>query len=311
MKNNRIVIALCAGILLFSCQETDENVVPNQQQAEDGIIYRDMNFPTFKVNVGSENARLNGETEEIQLVMAEFITAPGSSEMGRTVIFNNKGSKQMDFHFNPDRKILGTSAMSYYIDQTRPAFSLSVGESTSAIENAAMTWEGVSCSELGLYNVPSELDSYGFIAWLYGFPSIPEAVADIENLGFMPAEFFDILAPGGSNYILAVTYTFRFIGEPDLNGDGKIDSALKEIYYNANFNWAVDGNHIDLETVALHEMGHGFDQTHFGTGFIKQNGEIQFSPRAVMNASYSGIQQDIYRTDNAGHCSIWATWPMK
>jgi hypothetical protein len=31
----------------------------------------------------------------------------------------------------------------------------------------------------------------------------------------------------------------------------------------------------------------------------------------VMNAAYSGIQTSIEKTDNAGHCSNWASWPNK
>ncbi|MBN3519213.1 hypothetical protein JYB62_04295 [Algoriphagus lutimaris] len=311
MKNSKILIGLCSGLILFGCQNLDETNDLGQQKLADEIVYSDLKVPTMKVNVKSENARIAGEELEVKLMKAEFITAPGSEQMGRTVIFDNKGSKQMNFHFNPDRKIFGTSDMSYYIDEARSSSTISTSDATGALENAARTWEEVSCSEMGMYRTPIEADPYGIVAFLFGFPSIPDVVADVSNLGFMPAEFFDLLAPGGSNFILAVTFTFSYGGEPDLNGDGKIDSALKEIYYNDNFPWAADGGQIDLETVALHEMGHGFDQAHFGTGFIKKNGEFQFSPRAVMNASYSGIQHEIYRTDNAGHCGIWATWPSK
>ena len=75
--------------------------------------------------------------------------------------------------------------------------------------------------------------------------------------------------------------------------------------------YAVLSLHFDIETVALHEAGHGLSQGHFGKKFrTDKNGKIHFSPRAVMNASYSGIQTEILKTDNAGHCSIWANWPQ-
>jgi hypothetical protein len=38
-------------------------------------------------------------------------------------------------------------------------------------------------------------------------------------------------------------------------------------------------------------------------------GKIHFSPCAVMNAAYSGVQTHIRTTDKAGHCSNWANWP--
>lgn len=126
----------------------------------------------------------------------------------------------------------------------------------------------------------------------------------------MVGSFFDMLAAGGSEFILGVTFTFVLEDEDgnliDTNQDGRLDVALREIYYNDNFPWSDDGTGIDVETVALHEMGHGLSQAHFGKGFIKKNGDIQFAPRAVMNATYLGIQTSISGTDLGGHCSNWA-----
>lgn len=104
----------------------------------------------------------------------------------------------------------------------------------------------------------------------------------------------------------------------DDDNNGKYDVWFREIYYNDEFSWAVDGDHIDVETVALHEAGHGLSQGHFGKGFRsgnydtgspKGNFKFHFAPRAVMNASYTGIQTTIGKTDKAGNCSIWAEWP--
>ena len=56
----------------------------------------------------------------------------------------------------------------------------------------------------------------------------------------------------------------------------------------------------------------GLSQAHFGKLFrTDANGKLHFTPRAVMNAGYTGIQQQIGKTDNAGHCSNWANWPNK
>ena len=53
-------------------------------------------------------------------------------------------------------------------------------------------------------------------------------------------------------------------------------------------------------------------RAHFGKLFrTDANGKLHFTPRAVMNAGYTGIQQQIGKTDNAGHCSNWANWPNK
>jgi len=128
----------------------------------------------------------------------------------------------------------------------------------------------------------------------------------------MPAAFFDAIATGGSAFILGVTYTIIFIddvGNPtDLDNNGKADVAFRETYYNDTFAWRI-GSTYDVETIALHEAGHGLSQAHFGTAFRDVgSGKLHFSPRAVMNAAYSGIQTSIDQTDNAGHCSNWASW---
>ena len=86
-------------------------------------------------------------------------------------------------------------------------------------------------------------------------------------------------------------------------------SIFSEVLYNGRFSWNINGN-VDVQTIALHESGHGLNQGHFGKAFLtNSNGKIHFAPRAVMNAAYSGIQQDLTGTDNGGHCGIWASWP--
>ena len=65
-----------------------------------------------------------------------------------------------------------------------------------------------------------------------------------------------------------------------------------------------------METVALHETGHGLSQGHFGKAFVtNSNGKLHFAPLAVMNAGYTGVQQSLAGTDNWGHCSMWGSWP--
>lgn len=317
MKINRLLIVLCSGVLLFGCQDLDQTDQFSDQSIESEIIYRDLGLPSFEVKSLNENARLVPSKYRAKLYMAEYISAPGSQEMGGTVIFDDKGSKRLSIDFSPFEKLYGTPDMSYYVDEFRASSSIDVPTATAAIDKAAQTWDEVSCSDLGMNKIPAIPVPIGIVAASFGFPSSPGVIADVENLGFMPAEFFDLVAPGGSNFILGVTFTLIWEDEEgnplDSNGDGKIDAAVREIYYNDNYPWAADGSNtsIDLETVALHEMGHGLSQAHFGKGFIKNNGEIQFSPRAVMNASYSGVQLEIGKTDNAGHCSIWANWPNK
>jgi hypothetical protein len=112
-----------------------------------------------------------------------------------------------------------------------------------------------------------------------------------------------------------VTFTFGFTDDDgnftDINNDRKLDCAFREIYYDPSWNWADDGvSNIDVESVAVHELGHGLSQGHFGQVFIQNTGYLQVAPRAVMNALYTGPYRVLQGTDNGGHCSIWAEWPQ-
>lgn len=322
MKKNIYPLALALTLGIFSCQ-SDE--IQNDMQLEefiDGhqVVYSDLKFDPLPINFADNSARLNSDfPSEMVLVSASYVTSPESNEMGRTVFFTDRGNKQLDFDWVPNLRFLGEteiSDISYYIDRVRPASpsGLSIDETDAAIESAISTWQNASCSEMGLNRVSNFPDAIGAVAAIRGFGGIAAYVADINHAGWMPGAFFDFLAPGGSGFILGVTFTFAFRDSDgnfvDTNSDGKFDVALREIYYNNNFPWGI-GSRIDVETVALHETGHGLSQAHFGSAFRKANFGIQFNPRAVMNATYSGVQRDLAGTDLAGHCSIWGNWPNK
>ena len=57
---------------------------------------------------------------------------------------------------------------------------------------------------------------------------------------------------------VGVAFTFGFTDSggafTDIDGNGKLDTAFREIYYDPSFSWADDGSsNVDVETVALHE----------------------------------------------------------
>ncbi|MCH7860473.1 MAG: hypothetical protein IH998_02015 [Proteobacteria bacterium] len=142
--------------------------------------------------------------------------------------------------------------------------------------------------------------------FLLGGGGGPFPAADIVHAGFGTIVDPIFLPPP----IIAAAFTFIFLPPTDIDNNGKIDVALREIYYTFNFPWGINTNFpIDVETIALHEAGHGLSQAHFGTLFqTDKNGKFHFSPRAVMNAGYTGVQQQLARTDEGGHCSNWASW---
>jgi hypothetical protein len=290
----------------MACQ--NEDTTQNFKLVDDAPIF--MELPA-----AGSSGRLASEGN-YAVLSAEYITSGESEQVGRTVYFNNVGNKQLTADFVPGTALDGTDDVSFYVDQNRPSADLPVAATTAAIESAMQTWDGVTCSELGMYQVPSNpAITTGFISAILGFGGSFNYTADVVHAGWLPAVFFNAIAPNGSTYILGVTFTIIYTdgdGNPtDIDNNRKADVAWREIYYNDAFTWRI-GNHYDVETIALHEAGHGLSQGHFGKAFADAgSGKLHFAPRAVMNAAYSGIQTSINQTDNAGHCSIWASWPSK
>ena len=76
---------------------------------------------------------------------------------------------------------------------------------------------------------------------------------------------------------------------------------------------------VDLESVALHEMGHGLSQGHFGEGFFQDRNkdgivpnapnEVITAPSAIMNAAHTVAHRTVTGSDKGGHCSNWGSWP--
>ena len=312
MKTLKIAVFAACSMLFVTCKES------SIEKGEMAANNSKLNLESKSLLMSLDNSpRLlaNSSGKKVALYMAEFITAGNGNELGRTVFFNNRGNKQLNADFVPGLFLDGTNNISYYVDNKRPSNDLTSTVTENAIDRAMNTWDGVKCSNLGMTKVPfNNAISTGFVAAILGFPGSLTYTADVVHAGWMPAPFFDFLAPGGRNFILGVTFTIIFIdgdGNPlDSDNNNKLDVAFREIYYNDNFGWN-DGSTFDVETVALHESGHGLSQAHFGTAFRSANNKLHFSPRAVMNAAYSGVQTRIDQTDLAGHCSNWANWPNR
>ena len=299
--------AVLALLVAVACENQD---ISNQQALDDSPVFMD-----FPGNSASSAGRVGGGNYTV--LSAEYLTAEESGQIGRTVFFSDVGNKQLTADFVPGVALDGTDDISFYVDQKRPSADLPVAASSGAIVEAMQTWDGVTCSQLGMTQVPSNpAITTGFVSALLGFGGSLNYTADVVHAGWLPGSFFNLLAPQGSTFILAVTFTIVFTddeGNPtDLDSNGKSDVAFREIYYNDAFTWKIGAApaSVDVETIALHEAGHGLSQDHFGQAFINDsNGKLHFAPRAVMNAAYSGVQTTINQSDLGGHCSNWANWP--
>lgn len=191
---------------------------------------------------------------------------------------------------------------------------LTAAQTEAAISRAMNTWTRQQCMRKVPFSKRYPLaltdpDSVDY--WLTGEGDPSKIVlfqADIVHGGWIN------LPPWLGDDILATTFTLFFTdqyGRPtDTDHDGYGDTAWTETYYNdietyANgsvgvVRWAIDEQlpHYDVESIALHESGHALGLDHFGP-----------SPVAVMNPTYSGLQQTLLPTDRAGICGLFSSWP--
>ena len=308
-------------ILAFSCSKDKMNFEEIEENTTEFQL-RKMEGPTDKVKVELTNRRsssihskmtaindaLDAQGLSFQLDAIESFSADGA---GTTVFFNDRGNKQLGSDWVPaDIRRGGFSDIAYATDgfESVTASGLSPAETTQAIDNAMSTWGDVSCSQgLEIFNLGVTPFDAGYLQFLVGAGGAPFPIFDVTHAGFSTAVTDFFFGPGSS--VIGVTFTFVFT-DSDVDNNGKSDVAFREIYYNDAYNWVTNGGGIDLETVALHEAGHALSQGHFGKLFrTESNGEFHFAPRALMNAGYTGVQRDVKETDEAGHCSNWASWP--
>jgi hypothetical protein len=257
----------------------------------------------------SANLALEAAGSDLRIFSAEVLSAGDAA--GTTFFFANVGNKQLTADFvpaDPRRTWNVSNDISYLVDLSDGAtFSgLTAAQTDGAIDSAMATWDfATNCSNAPIFEAVDNGDDPDLIDSLLGFgpppgPGFP--YADVVHGGWTLA-----FAPP----TLGVTFTFIWtvggVGT-DINNDHKNDTAFREIYYSDFYNWQIGAN-IDVETVALHESGHGLSQGHFGQLHQTPNGKFHFSPLAVMNAGYTQVQQSLQSTDQAGHCSIWGDWP--
>lgn len=275
--------------------------------------------------VSAANTQLATSGSNYRIEVAEYVTDLESDEVGRTILFSNRGNRRLAFDFVPgDPRRGGRTNITYRSDGTQP--SLDPVNTFGAIDAAMQTWEAVTCSTIPISDLGDTAVDIGFIQSLVpgfgGNGNIAEPIingVDLSHDGHLPGAWFTAAFGPSGNNILGVTFTIIFTdalgNATDIDNNGAGDVAYREIYYNDRFVWENDPNDVpgdgrfDLQTVALHESGHGLSQAHFGNAFIGNNGKLHLAPAAVMNAGYIFGRQQLTGTDNAGHCSNWASWP--
>jgi hypothetical protein len=311
------------ALLLAAC---DESVPPTgETTATAAAAAAAAKGGSAVVLLNRANSTLAAMHKNFRVAYAEWVTTDGAQDAGQIVFADDVGNKHTGAHFVAgDPRRGGRDFITYLVDQsdgaTHSGTGLTNAQTEAAIDRALHTWDvTTTCSKLPIVKVSDNGQDPDLIDGLSGFGGVGTPFADITDAGWMPAGFFDLFAPNGSEFILGITFTFVFVddgGNPtDINHDGELDTWFHETYYNDAFEWGIDTDNstaIDVESVALHESGHGLDQAHFGKIFgTVSNLRLHIAPLAVMNAAIVFPLHSLLGTDMAGHCSLWGSWPSR
>lgn len=181
--------------------------------------------------------------------------------------------------------------------------ALTPAAATEAIDRATAIWRSADClaDAVDVVKLESTGSDPDLFDSLFGYGDLGDYLsADVVHAGWLPASFFELVAgPGGGQSVVAFSVTFIFVGldgEPtDIDGDGHLDAAHSEIYYNQGFPWTPDvPGALDPEAVALHEIGHSL-----GVGHVDK-------PNAIMNPVYHGSCKKLKHHDEVALCEVWA-----
>jgi MYXO-CTERM domain-containing protein len=199
-------------------------------------------------------------------------------------------------------------AVTTVLDASDFTTDIPASQVAAGLTNAFNTWDGVpgatsldfrakrdNGGNFDLFDGPN--DSNG-PPWFDGTSSTLDShgrlrYADITIGGFLPETYFTNLDPQGGAGTLALTWAVPLT----LVGSGKV-VWKSEVFFNDAWNWTNDAEAaaadfdngladglIDLETVALHELGHAIGLDH------------EDSNPSVMASGYGGINRSLAQDD--------------
>lgn len=249
---------------------------------------------------------------------AEILTDPLSGEAGSVVWFRQdvgNGQLTHDFVYGDPRRAFFNGGNNGVTFGVKTGFQSGDANLTAQIQwlyDSIYIWDDETCSDLTLSENSISPTNPGIVDNFFQGNGIDLNLleADLTQVGFLGV---GTMFPPGSN-TLGVTYTLFWVDGSgnltDIDSNGKIDIAFREIYYNDQYEWADNGasGAFDLPTVAIHEVGHGFSSAHYGSIGVK-DGFLFAKPRAVMNAIYGGNLRDLTGRDRGAHCGNWSQWP--
>lgn len=308
-------LAACAAVVLTaSC--SSESVNPESAPAfasaavEDGPISAKL----AQINDSLAALGLNIAVQKAEFILAPTAPVPASGQ----IVFANDRVKRLTSRWVPnDVRRAADGDRITYMNVTPFMAANGAGNAEGGIDASFGTWDAMTCTSLDIVKRAWNGGNPSAILSITGLASVSPFSADVVTMGYLPGFLFNaVLGPGASTSVLGVTFTFIFLesagGPPtDIDGDGRIDTAAKEVWYNNDFDWTLSGlgNDIDVETVALHENGHALELGHYGKIFgTLGNLKLHVSPRAVMNAAILGTLRSPLGTDKAGYCGNFGGW---
>lgn len=278
MPKSRLLAVLATAILVLA------PAALQGQQGDDGTV-------TIMLS-GNEGLRAQGMDYVVQQI--DFFNRDGSRASARNF--------QQEFRWVAGDARRGSSGpgLTFLLDGSwgeRTASGIDRPAVEAAMSRAAGTWAGEPCLA-GVPLVEVAHDGSGdvtvFDSLVSGGGFGDPFAADVVVAGF-PAGMADFFGED----TLAFSVTFVFVdgaGEPtDIDGDLHLDTALNEIYLNPAMDWSLGagGSGFDVETAALHELGHALALGHFSS-----------PPQSVMSPVYSGVSRDLRAIDRAALCVV-------
>ena len=329
MHARRLAVLTAAGALLLSaCADDPTQSLTSSEPAfargratVDAAISRHVvrdPGPAIQEHMAEINARLAARGANVRVETAEILLAPDAPATMGTTIYANNRTHHLPYFWVPgdERREADGNKLTYLVDESESyAYTRTSGGAPTylgdAFDSTFTPWTALRCGKLDLVRRPDTGADPTIVDEDEDNPDPEEEnpfLADIVVGGFM------LLDPG----VLGVTYSFLFVDDDgnltDIDGDGRFDTALAEIWYNLGYYWHPDDPNamdaVDLQSVAIHENGHALGIGHFGKIFVTNaNGKLHFAPEAIMNAAYVYPQQQLKGTDKASYCGNFADWP--
>lgn len=342
MHARSLLAALAAGLAVAACSTDtpiDRAGALRASPTAPASAVADAEEPVVSPFLADLDARLAASGSNLRVARAEYIVEVGDGQYGSQVLIADNRARGLAYEWvNRDPRRGGHPGLTYAFDpyQGREPFTrnpdgsglrqMPFAELEPQLEEAMSAWRDRSCSDAPVDRValssttdPDLLDQV-FLG-SDGAGRTYQQVSDIVQAGWQHPNFFTAFAGSAGNNIIGVTFSFWFVdqnGDPtDINGDGKLDTGLAEIYYNTRFAWGNTQalNVVDTYSITTHETGHAFGLAHFGKVFVTKrdasNGisisDIKYAPKALMNAVYVTGRSEIAGTDNSSFCMIWGS----